>query len=495
MDFDGLHICLLTDQDLEAGLPLPADDWPCDPRPYLPEAEWLVQPLEKEDAVPTLLQVARQGFDVYFNLCDGAWDEARPGIEVVQTLERLGVAFTGGHSGFFEPSREAMKRVCEAVGVDAPGYVDIRTDDDIERAAETLRFPLIVKHPSSYASAGLTPASRVETVDDLWTQVHRMRGLFHGALVEEFIEGDEYTVLVAENPDDPFDPITYRPLGYRFPEGESFKHEDLKWVDYDGLDAGPVEDPELDARLRAASARFFVGLGGSGYARCDIRVDADGRVVMLELNPNCGLFYPPTDPSSADLILKWDPAGHEGFVRTVVEAAVARHHRSRPPWRAEHRNGQGFTMVADRDLPPDGLILSLEGVSHELVRRERIEALDEGDRLRRIRGTWPLTSDLWAAWPRDPMGWRPLNHSCDPSAWIKGIEIRARRALAAGEEVTVDYATLYDDVLPDFECNCGTEYCRGTVRGSDWRGDVVRRYGDQVSDYIRSRRRAELGEE
>jgi D-alanine-D-alanine ligase len=491
MDFDGLHICLLTDQDLEAGLPLPADDWPCDPRPYLPEAEWVVQPLEKEDAVPMLLQVARQGFDVYFNLCDGAFDEARPGIEVVHTLERLGVPFTGGHAGFFEPSREAMKRVCEAVGVDAPGYVDIQTDDDIERAADTLRFPLIVKHPSSYASAGLTPSSRVTTVDELWTQVSRMRGLFHGALVEEFIEGDEYTVLVAENPHDPSRPVTYQPLVYRFPAGETFKHEHLKWVDYDGLDARPVTDPSLDARLREASGRFFVGLGGSGYARCDIRVDAQGRVVMLELNPNCGLFYPATDPSSADLILRWDPAGHEGFVRTVVEAAIARHTRSRPAWRAAHRNGRGFTMVATRDLPIDELVFSLDGQSQSILRRERIASIEETERLGRLRGAWPLTEDLWVAPPDDPMAWRPLQHSCDPSAWVSGLELRARRPIAEGDEITVDYATLYDDILPEFQCECGAASCRGFVRGSDWKGEIVERFGDRISDYIRARREAE----
>ena len=35
------------------------------------------------------------GFDVFINLCDGAWDEDRAGIEVAQTLERLGLVFTG----------------------------------------------------------------------------------------------------------------------------------------------------------------------------------------------------------------------------------------------------------------------------------------------------------------------------------------------------------------------------------------------------------------
>ncbi len=489
MQFEGLDICLLTDQDLEAGLPLPADDWPCDPRPYLPEAAWLVQPLEKEDAVATLLEVARQGFDVYFNLCDGAWDESRPGIEVVHTLERMHVPFTGGHSGFFEPSREAMKRVCDAWGIDAPAGIEIHCDADIVRAADTLRFPLIVKHPSSYASTGLTPASCVPDQDALWTQVGRMRRLFSGALVEEFIVGDEYTVLVAENPDDAEAPLTYQPLVYRFPEGETFKHEALKWVDYDGLEAAPVTDGGLDERLRTAAARFFRGLDGSGYARCDVRVDAEGRIHMLEINPNCGLFYPGSDPSSADLILRWDPAGHTGFIRTVIEAALRRHTRSQSCWTVQRRNGRGYGLFATRPVAPGEVILSLEGRSHELVRRARLEAIPDGEERRRaLRGAWPLTADLWVAWPRDPMGWRPLNHSCEPTAWASGLEVRARSPLAPGDEITVDYATLYDDILPDFTCDCGAALCRKTISGRDWQSPALARYGDQLSDYIRERR-------
>ena len=37
-----MRICLLTNQDLFAD-PFPADDWPCDPRPFYPEAEWDVE--------------------------------------------------------------------------------------------------------------------------------------------------------------------------------------------------------------------------------------------------------------------------------------------------------------------------------------------------------------------------------------------------------------------------------------------------------------------
>ncbi len=91
-----------------------------------------------------------------------------------------------------------------------------------------------------------------------------------------------------------------------------------------------MDDPELDARLRDVAARFFVALGGASFGRCDLRVDKHGTPFMLEINPNCGVYYPPSDPGSADLCLARDPAGHEGFTRQLVEAALARHRRKTP---------------------------------------------------------------------------------------------------------------------------------------------------------------------
>jgi len=76
-----VRICLLTPQDLEAN-PFPADDWPCDPRPYLPDATWDVATLEKDSSVRTIRRLAGEGYDLFFNLCDGTPECDVPGIEV-----------------------------------------------------------------------------------------------------------------------------------------------------------------------------------------------------------------------------------------------------------------------------------------------------------------------------------------------------------------------------------------------------------------------------
>jgi D-alanine-D-alanine ligase len=326
-----MRVCLLTNQNLLAD-PFPADDWPCDPRPFYPDAHWEVECLEKATSVKQVTRRIREGFDLFFNLCDGAADQNTPGIEVVKTLEEHGVAFTGATSEFYEPSRQAMKLACRAEGIDTPDYVLARCEADVELAAHVLRFPMIVKHYSSYSSVDLSRRSRVCSPAGLRQQTRKIVRRHGAALIEEFVEGTECTVLVAENPDDPRRPKTYTPVQYRFPEGETFKHSAMKWVNFAKMAALPVDDSILDARLRDVSARFFLALKGASFGRCDLRIDRSGAVFMLEINPNCGVYYLPKDAGSADLCLLHDPEGHAGFTRQLIRAALHRHRQ-----RTEHQ--------------------------------------------------------------------------------------------------------------------------------------------------------------
>jgi D-alanine-D-alanine ligase len=138
-------------------------------------------------------------------------------------------------------------------------------------------------------------------------------------MVEEFIDGREFTVLVAENPDCLAEPIVYTPVECNFPEGETFKHFDLKWVNYEGIQWVPVEDDDIASKLKDMARKVFVGLGGTGYGRIDARGDREGNVYFLEINPNCGIFYPPEAMGSADFILTLDTeTDHKKFVNHII---------------------------------------------------------------------------------------------------------------------------------------------------------------------------------
>lgn len=314
-----MKICVLND---------PTWDAPFDPSPYLGDQDWDLQDIHYDDIITRLTELAARGYDVFLNMCDAAEDEPdRPGIEVVRILEYLNVPFTGADSNFYEPTREAMKCVCRAQGILTPSGITFHSAENIQASMDGLRYPLIVKHPQSYASVGLTKQSRVSDPAQLRQQVTRTVELFKGALVEEFIDGREFSVLVSENPDDPDRPVPYVPIEILFPPGESFKYEAIKWLRYAELQCVPVKDEALAARLQEMSVRLFLGLDGVGYGRCDVRMSESGQLYMLEINPQGAVFYPPDESGMADYILRYDPRGHLGFVDLLLRAAIARHRR------------------------------------------------------------------------------------------------------------------------------------------------------------------------
>ncbi|MDX1430244.1 MAG: ATP-grasp domain-containing protein [Rhodothermales bacterium] len=319
-----MKICVLEEAGPSEPLPREDQDWPTVILPYLDGHYCEVHGLEKKSSVERVTQLVGQGFDVFVNLCDGSWDSDSPGIEVVQTLERLNVPFTGASSSFYDPSRVEMKEICERLGIGFPSYVMAKSSSEVAQALSELEFPMIVKHPNGYSSWGLTKASRVEDAESLELQAAQAIDSFGRALVEEFIEGREFTVLVAEHPDDAANPVVYEPVEFRFPDGETFKHWDLKWKDFDGMTCVPCDDPALSERLKDVSRRMFLGLEGNGYGRCDIRVDTEGELFMLEINPNCGVFYDPEDAGAADFILLNDAQGHVGFVNLILRSAMNR---------------------------------------------------------------------------------------------------------------------------------------------------------------------------
>jgi SET domain-containing protein len=64
-----------------------------------------------------------------------------------------------------------------------------------------------------------------------------------------------------------------------------------------------------------------------------------------------------------------------------------------------------------------------------------------------------------------PRGFRFINHSCDPNTFTRCLpdraEFYARRDIAAGEELTVDYEeSHHEGTLP---CRCGAANCRGWI--------------------------------
>lgn len=90
-----------------------------------------------------------------------------------------------------------------------------------------------------------------------------------------------------------------------------------------------------------------------------------------------------------------------------------------------------------------------------------------------------------------------MNHSCDSNLWMADeVTVVARRDIAAGEELTIDYALqsgLPVDLLGT-PCRCGSPSCRGVITGNDWqRKELQERYQGHFSPFLNERIRRVSG--
>lgn len=92
--------------------------------------------------------------------------------------------------------------------------------------------------------------------------------------------------------------------------------------------------------------------------------------------------------------------------------------------------------------------------------------------------------------------YRFINHSCNPSASIRGkITMIALRDLKPGEEVTLDYSLIEADPRwhLEYRCKCGEPNCRGIIRSiQSLPKDRFKAYFPTIPTYFRDLYRREI---
>ncbi len=316
-----MKIAILHASYQDSNSPTKQFDISYDPTPYLDGHEISHHHIHFRNISQQLTEIVKQDHDFYFNLCDGAADEQRAGIEVIEFLQRNRKAFSGARSDFYEPNCRQMKQICKACNCLYPASHFAASLKDLEGLQ--LPYPLLVKHPSSYNSIGMYKHNKVQDLPALEQVCQQMIDRYGEALIERFITGPEYTVLLSGRRNEEQDIKVYPPMEVLFPEGEEFKHFDLKWKDYADMGEQIVSDASLADRLSELSKQYYLHSGANGYARLDWRMDRNTEdLYFLEINPNCSVFYPKGSFGSADIILDHLENGHRHFAEHLIEIGM-----------------------------------------------------------------------------------------------------------------------------------------------------------------------------
>ncbi|MFL5772868.1 MAG: SET domain-containing protein-lysine N-methyltransferase [Flavisolibacter sp.] len=461
-----MKICVLQPDYSTTAVDYQYYDPPRDLSSLWPDAQVDHVFVNKLTAYRQLKELSRNNYDIFVNLCEGYLEWEVAGVDVYFSLELLDLPYTGPGTKLYDVPKELMKYVAYCEGVRIPAYAVIDSLDKLDAAIEKLNFPLFIKPAKAGDSLGVDEHSLAYHPEELRTKAAEIIDEYGPLMVEEYISGREFTVLVAANAENEKTCTVFRPVEYVFPKGMEFKTYALKTSELHPDCNFPCTDQVLDKELRAAAERIFCGFGGVGYARMDFRVNEKNEVFFLEVNFTCSVFYKDGYEGSADFILKFDGIGQDGFLRHIVAEGIARHERKRKPFVIRGNAISGFGIYANRDMRPGEYIFSGEEKAQRLVTLRHVEKnWSENEKEIFRRYAYPISKEVFLIWDNDPTRWAPQNHSCQPNTAYNGLNVVTTRPVANGEELTLDYATFLDQNMQPFHCLCGAPNCRGLIIG------------------------------
>ncbi len=460
-----MKVCVLQPDYSTTGVDYKNYDPPRYLNSLLPDAEVDHVFLNKLTTYRQLKELKKKNYDVFINLCEGYLEWEVPSIDVIHSLELLDLPYTGPNAQVYDPSKELMKYVAHCEGVRTPAYFLIEQPEDIDKVERYLSYPLFIKPAKAGDSLGIDENSLLYNKQDLLKKVVEIFNDYGPLMVEEYIDGREFTVLVAAS-EDGKSCRAYKPVEYVFPEGKSFKTYSLKTSELHPDCNFPCTDPGLERQLRDASEKIFLGFNGVGYARMDFRLDDARNLYFLEVNFTCSVFYTDGYEGSADFILRYDEAGQRGFLDQIIREGIARHRRKKSPYTMKGNSIHGFGIYANRPIRKGEVVFTGEDRPQKLITKGFVERhWNDADKLNFKRYAYAVSEEVFILWDDDPSQWAPQNHSCEANTGLEGLNVIALRAISRNEELTLDYAQFLDETMEPFHCSCGTASCRGLVTG------------------------------
>jgi len=304
-------------------------------------------------------KLRRSRAELVFNIAEGTHGEDRES-QIPAMLEMLGLPYTGSgplalalclHKG-------KAKEILSWYGIPTPPFRVATCPADLD--AFTCPFPLIVKLLHEGSSMGLSYEAVVETQQALARRVEYVTQTYQQpAIVEQFIDGREFTVPVLGNnpphalpvievffsgprpitlfqPDDPIILQYAQAHGHQIAEPIAYRlsaDRERVWIRTEvggeidipvslSTSTCPADIPAiLTTALQETAIRAFQALECRDWGRIDMRVGADGIPQVLELNPIAGIdptYWLPRSAAAAGM-------DYATLIGAIIQAACDRY--------------------------------------------------------------------------------------------------------------------------------------------------------------------------
>ena len=274
--------------------------------------------------------------DLVFNVCERINNSSLLEPHAASIFDTLQIPYTGSNPFTLGLciDKIRVKKLLSYHKIPTPEWDYVYAlDDDIR---DDLRYPLIVKPANTDNSIGITNDSVVRNPEELRRQLEKViKEIGRPALIEEYIDGDEYDVPIIGTDKNDFRilPLS-RSIFDELPTDIWHIYPfEAKYTDESVYDKIIVQRPpknigkKLETLLGEIALDTYKILDCHDYGRVEIRVDKNNNPYVLELNPNPSLDNGGFFAESAEMI----GMDYGDFLEEIIRLAIKRY-KDNPPY-------------------------------------------------------------------------------------------------------------------------------------------------------------------
>jgi len=263
--------------------------------------------------------VAGERWQLVFNIAEGLKGVGRE-AQVPALLEAYDIPYTFSDTMVMALAlhKGMAKRVVRDYGVPTAPFAVVETMADL--AAVELPFPLFAKPIAEGTGKGVTPASRVTSASALRRLCRQLLERYRQpVLVETFLPGREFTVGIIGT-GAAAEPVAVMEVILNA-EAEAGVYSYVNKEECESRVVYRLAEDEQAKEAGAVALAAWRALGCRDGGRVDLRQDAEGRPLFLEVNPLAGLH-----PTHSDLPIMCTLAGipYDALIGRIVESARRR---------------------------------------------------------------------------------------------------------------------------------------------------------------------------
>jgi D-alanine-D-alanine ligase len=274
---------------------------------------------ERVGQVKALVKALAEGktWDIVFNIAEGLYGLAREAqIPALLEAYQIPFVFSDAHTLDISLDKGLTKSVVRDFGVPTADFFVVREIEDVEKV--NLPYPLFAKPVAEGTGKGIKANSKISNKKELKDVCEKLLEEFNQpVLVETFLSGDEFTVGITGTGDEAKVVAVMEIILGEKAEAEIYSYSNKD--NYEDRVSYRLASPENAKKCEEVALASWRALKCQDGGRVDVRMDKNGIVNFIEVNPLAGLNYITSD---LPIMCKLKGKSYTSLIEDIMNSAV-----------------------------------------------------------------------------------------------------------------------------------------------------------------------------